>query len=513
MSAKISRFLSKLPHFFTLVTGVFLVWILGLLVLGERWLSFSFHNQALAKNIALYPVSLCVIWLWLFLYRRFPAVAFASKRPVVLLCAAHALLFLVQYTMVRSLWFYPAWDPQPVSIAAQELAQGLPVSTTDYFSMVPHNAALPLLLSLPYRLGLRLGLAEPYVLLPLSGAAAINLACFFSTLALRRISGSWRTAFFGFGLSTVFILLSPYAAVAYSDPFALFFTSLGLYLSVTKLRPTFKWFFVTAVLFLGAAFKATTMIFWIALLLWELLKPKNFQPVASFGKHCLALLLAVALGFLPGLALQQTARHQVTEKDLLAGQLPLSHYLMMGLNPETYGGNSPEDEAFSLSFSSAAERTQANFHKAQERLTAMDWKKTLEFFSVKLYKSYNSGTFAWNGSFLAQEIPRRTDALSTLLRNIYYNGRVYNGYYITFYHILWLAILTLSALVCLLRKKQAAFVPPLSLTLLGLSLYLMLFECWPRYLFLYSTFFVICAALGVQALAAALPPHVKQKKT
>jgi len=40
--------------------------------------------------------------------------------------------------------------------------------------------------------------------------------------------------------------------------------------------------------------------------------------------------------------------------------------------------------------------------------------------------------------------------------------------------------------------------PVLALTLIGLTLYVLLLEVWPRYLFLYAPFFVILASMAFE---------------
>ena len=58
---------------------------------------------------------------------------------------------------------------------------------------------------------------------------------------------------------------------------------------------------------------------------------------------------------------------------------------------------------------------------------------------------------------------------------------------------LWLGILFLSA-VASFRQRKRPVIALLGLTLIGLTAYLLLFEVWPRYLFLYAPFFVVLAS-------------------
>ena len=178
-------------------------------------------------------------------------------------------------------------------------------------------------------------------------------------------------------------------------------------------------------------------------------------------------------------------------------QLSITHYLMLGMNGETFGGHSPSDVEFSTSYESLSERRSANISRAWERLSGRSLAQNAHFFAVKTFKAYNDGSFASHSSFLELEVPRRADALSRFLRECYHHGGAYVPYFQTAAQGLWLMILMLCAMGCLqLRRRPEIAV--LALTLLGVTAYLLLFEVWPRYLFLYAPFFAILASMAAE---------------
>jgi len=93
-------------------------------------------------------------------------------------------------------------------------------------------------------------------------------------------------------------------------------------------------------------------------------------------------------------------------------------------------------------------------------------------------------------------VPRRTDSLSRFLRSLYHEDGAYVPYLQTAAQCLWLMILLLCGLACF---RQCGRLPAaaLALTLLGVTAYLLLFEVWPRYLFLYAPFYVILASMAL----------------
>ena len=219
---------------------------------------------------------------------------------------------------------------------------------------------------------------------------------------------------------------------------------------------------------------------------------------AVLWKRGLCVLAVVVLGILPGVALEKGA---VT---LLAGSpapdeaLGMAHYLMIGLDDQYWGGHSIEDLAFSDSFATAKERTRANLERAQEELRSRTLAENLHFFSVKAYKAYADGTFAFN-SYLVDQPVRRTDRLSLFLRKIFYREGVWNPAYRAVMQCLWLLVL-LGCLAAVLFRSREYAVQLCALSLLGLTAYQLLFEVWPRYLFLYAPLFLVLALLGVEKM-------------
>lgn len=499
------------------LSGLVFTGALGLLLLCEEAFAHVFQSGALLPNRWLFLIALTALGLGVAGWRLLRPRALPRVRPVKAhslrwLFVLHAALLGVQLVYVRSLWFYPGWDPGTALQAASQLAQGLPVAEGEYFRLYPNNAPIAVLLSLPLRLGEALGLPEPYVLLPLCSALAMNLTSLACCLCGCRITGRPGVLACITALSLLWIGLSPYQCIPYTDAFAILFPVLALYVSLSIRRPGLRWLLVSLCCSLGALFKPTVLILEMAFLLWGGLRLLATLPRGGlWGQRKRLALIATALlvGYLPGPLLQRGANLLVTGSATQVKETHFSHYLMMGLNPTTYGGHSPEDVAFSQSFPTTAESAAANYQEAWARLSAMTAGEALRFYSAKLFKAYDSGTLAWNGSYLVMEAPPRQDAASLFLRSIYYGNGKWNGLYRTLYQGLWLALLALCALGLLLGRRTP-LVQLLGLALLGLTLYQVLFECWPRYLFLYIPLYLLLGATGVDALIPKGPEAAPQ---
>ncbi len=485
-----TRLLRKLPTALCVCAAAMLVAILALQTVGQSALSAYYQNLSKLSNLALLPAALAAIALLFYMRKREQR---ACKDRPWLVLTLFVLMLSVQFLIVRSCWFTLAWDAGSVHITAQELAQGKPLTEIGYFDLCPNNAPLAIAQAIPMWFAVKLGMAVPYVVLPYINAVLLNLSAYFSYACVRRLTKSPAARLFALVVSIGWIALSPYLIYPYTDTYSILFPVLALYVWLTLDKPVWKWFLVSLLCFFGASFKPTVLIFLIALICLSVC-----QALAQgiCWKRGAAVAMAILIGMLPGRIWQNQTTAALAQSAKPEGQLSATHYLMIGLSSENYGGHSPADVIFSQSFPTLKERQAANLAKAWERVSERGVLGNMRFFAIKAYKAYADGSFASHSSFLEQDIPKRSDGLSVFLRSFYHKRGAMMPYAQTVVQCLWLCILALCA-VCLWRGRRKPLTALLAITLLGLTAYLLLFEVWPRYLFLYAPFFVILSALAL----------------
>lgn len=480
-----------------------LLWVLGLLTLGQRSMeAYYYHSFCISNGILLLAAAgLTGLWVWRLrvqkdkLPQTTPSVWQAWGRA-----ALYLALFAVQCLMARCLWFYFAFDPSMVRQGAEALATegALSAETAAYFRQCPNNAPLTVILSLLYRLGMKLGLAEPYVLEVYGAALLTNLSVAAAMTVLRRLRVRPSVRRVGFGLAAVWLLFSPFIIMPYTDTYACLFPVLALLILLTGWKAPVRYGLAALCCSLGGAVKPSAYILLIAALLLGVIRFFFRKKNAALWKRGLCVLAAVILGVLPGMALEKGSVKLLTGSTAPEEALGSAHYLMIGLDDQYWGGHSAEGVAFSGSFATAKERTRANLKQALAEVQGRTLTENLHFFSVKAYKAYADGTFAFN-SYLAEEMVRRSDRLSLFLRKIYYREGAWNPAYRAVMQGLWLLLLLGCFAAALLRRKEYA-VQLCALSLLGLTGYQLLFEVWPRYLFLYAPVFLVLALLGVEKM-------------
>lgn len=490
---RVQSFFQIIPRFLSLCAGVVLIAILGIQVLGQHAFQSMYQNRSLLSNLVLYPVALAGIAVLFSLCNR-PFTVFSKTWQI-------SLLFLctlaVQFLVARTCWYHLGWDPGTVHAAAEEIARGLPITDRDYFISCPNNAPLTVLLSVPLWIAIKAGLAVPYVVLPYLDAVVLNGTALLCVLCVQRLTENGMARLLSLTISIGWIALSPYIIFPYTDVYAIFFPVAAFYLYLTMRRPVLRWFFISLLCFLGAAIKPTVLIFLIALLILSLcqLVSRRREAGLMLFKRTALVGVAILLGALPGKSFQVISTDWITAGHSADTHLSMTHYLMLGMNGETYGGHSVDDVAFTMEFDTLAESQSANLRRAWERLSGRSVMENVRFFAVKAYKAYADGSFASHGSFLEVDIPHRGDAISRFLRSLYHKDGRLMPYCQTLVQCMWLGVLTLCATAAVRRRRHPT-VALLCLTLLGLTAYLLLFEVWPRYLFLYAPFFVILASMA-----------------
>ena len=227
-----------LSPLFCWLYAAMLLWVLGLVTLGQRAMEGYYAHGFCVENwvLLLAAAGLTGLCVWRLRVRpaKLPQPA-SSVRMSWARAALYLALFAVQCLMARCLWFYFAFDPSAVRQGAEALALGQPLSEEwlVYFRQCPNNAPLTVLLSLVYGLGMKLGLAEPYVLEVYGAALLTNLSVAAAMAVLRRLRVRPSVRRVGFGLAAVWLLFSPFIIMPYTDTYACLFPVLGLLILLT----------------------------------------------------------------------------------------------------------------------------------------------------------------------------------------------------------------------------------------------------------------------------------------
>ena len=481
----------------SIIAGAFFVFVFGVIVIGQQWFSFAYLQEKLLQNYWLLLLAVVFIVLSL-LVRRISL----KRLPIILrgntfLIIYFAVLLIIQLLITRSVWFYAGWDVETVYSTALNIASGLPIAN-DYFKSCPNNAPIALLLSYPLRTALWLGKDVPYSVLPYLSTVMVNLACFICMLCVRKATKSLYALLGALALTTVWIGFSLISTIPYTDTFSILFPILVIFVYMSKLHLFPKAFFMSFIAFLGASIKPTVLIALFMPVVMVVLAIITEQSKMKIKWARIGLVvLALFIGAIPGRLWTQYATAELAGSANPPEKQGITRFLLMGMNSDTYGGHDARDVEYSASFDSPQARREAELSLAWERFSGRSIAENMEFFSIKTYKAFGDGTMASSNSFFDLYVPPRKDTLAVFLSSLLYRSGSRNALLQTIQQTIWLMVLIFVIVALLSKSRYQALTALLGFTLLGVGCYQLLFEVWPRYLYLYMPIFVLLAVIGM----------------
>lgn len=420
------------------------------------------------------------------------------------------LVGIVQIYISYNYYFLTGWDVDAVYQTALEMVNntwGISKTTSEYsryFSIYPNNIELLGIFVVCLKVNQYLGVLDTsngimmFVIINSSIMVATEY-CLFSVL-----KSIWneKWAMLGWMIFIAYIGLSPWVTIPYSDSVGLIFPILELKLFLEIKKGKRKWLYslllgiITGV---GYLLKPQTSIMFIAVLMWEFLKLLFEKQKIDFNKKLfigMVVLCAIGLkgtSYIPNIICNSLNITLDVNK-----KFGMTHFIMMGMNPDTEGVYSLNDCEYSASFQNEKERKKAEINTIKKRLNNYGIKGYTELLNKKLLTTYGDGTFAWGieGGFWKEILPQKNNGVSEITRKIYYEtGEHYNKFMI-YMQFFWIMILFLQCFSCGRNNKDEIYIVYLSM--IGLLSFELLFESRARYLYTFSPVFILLAVGGLR---------------
>lgn len=479
--------------------GYFTFVLLALLFVSP-WLDFSMKRERGAPNglflLAAVGVALLMgcaaLWLRKGKLRGFWEQETTFRRVVV---AGGLLLLMAQIVICYGGWFVAGWDLLYVAPSVDEIARELPVSEITYYDAYPNNLFLTGLQGLLARCASIVGITgKTYPITVLGSCICVAVSVCLSAVAAKHLVHSVWVGYACLVLGGGFVGLSPWVLVPYSDTYGMLCPALALCIYACMRDRPLKWFWVVGVCLVGTWIKPTSILFLVAVVLVHAVlylygqKPLRLRwKGLALRAGAAALAAVLALGLKTGVS---AAAGLTVDPEKALG---MAHFAMLGLNRRSEGIWIAEDVIFSEGIPTAKERSRENWSVAAARVKEMGPGGFGELAIRKTLNNYDDGTFTWarEGGFF-ETIYGKLPAL----QKFYGIGSGQGSpAFLGIAQTLWLLILAGLALGWL-HQKPGLGECVLYVTLLGLSLFLTIFECRGRYLLLYAPYYVIGGVLG-----------------
>lgn len=509
------RFPGNMPIIFGKLFYIYIAFTILQMILSKNDYNLAHLGKS---NIVLFPFAVAIVVVAILVIRRNETgiLSNLSNRKVylvIILC--YGIIYVIQLLISPHIAVKSGWDVRVIFGNAEALAYGVRDGVDIYyFSTYPNNMLLVYTVALFLKVGLMIHGEGAYAVLLAILAAISCLSGLLTSLCVYKLTENRPATFISIVIAGVMVCLSPWMTIPYSDTIGLLFPISGLF-CLLYIKPYWvKYFSFTFACFLGYLYKPTVAILFIAFMLVKIctvvVKTRNRE--ANFRQWGTAI-ASVLVALLCVLAINESVQALNSSPMEKEKQMGMSHYLMMGLNNESGGMYSASDVSFSESFETREERRVANLQAATQRLKEMGFKGIIELLLRKNISNYNDGTFGWGreGSFYYEILPDNSKT-AEVLRSIFFTNEMgtYNWIYASILQILWLSVL-LGVSLCFVTTGKGDIYTILPLTLLGLSAFLLIFECRARYVFLYLPVYILLACQGLTNISEKLV-KIKFKK-
>lgn len=429
------------------------------------------------------------------------------------------LIFILQLIISNLVYAHCGWDCGGVIDNAYSIYKGGELNT-EYFASYPNNIALLILLKYLYCfVGVfqNIDLQNMYWITVVYNVIMIDIAAIFTILTAKKVSGN-KTAYLVFIFMLPLIIFTPHMIVPYTDTITLFIP-ISLYYFYLKIKDNTKmkylYIFIEAILLVGGYFlKPTCIIIGIAILLAELLyikinKDNILTSFKNLGITTLILILGVGISLgCYSYVKEKNISKYISKEEIDEKSIPATHFLMMGMqegiiedakgkNNIMYGAYSGEDLKSTMEIKGRKEKTKYHIEKVKERLQNFGIFGYLQFVYNKVTWILSDGTFYYGaeGTFFLTEPYNKTEIANKLHGFVNLNSKKYQIITANIMQITWT---TLIIGLIMTYKSRGKNVNILKFSIIGIILFIVLFEGRSRYLYNYVPIFIIVGTLGIK---------------
>lgn len=510
----------KIPRCFTMCFSIYMIVTLLLNVILNNRIYFHYRSNYLeTPNVIWLGCAITILILAVFVTELCSRkMSLSESQFYLLIVVSFAIIYLIQLFISDNIYFKTGWDVRALREAAEGIAlYGADGVANDYFCWYPNNIFAVYTLVFLYKIAITVHSQDPYFVIVAMNNLVVNISVLLAVLSIYKITKKQSVTMVSMLFGVILIGLSPWIVIPYTDTLGMLFPIGAVFCYVYFRNRYLRYFLFVVLCGIGYLYKPTVAIGLIALVI-----VKMFSVLRRVLRHRLkpgmvvkvAICVLVAVMWVAGLDKAVLGMNKTELDDEKA--MTMTHYFMMGLNEESDGVYSEEDVNFSRSFENKAERKKGNMEVIKQRFQKMGIGGYIRHLAKKNIANYNDGTFAWcrEGSFFV-EMPEKASSVATFLRRFYWWDQAGDeNLYQVFASIeqtVWYFVLLCIVCCIVPEKKENDAENLIALILIGVSLFLLLFECRARYLYIFSPLYVVLAGIGLNK-ASELYGRIRGKR-
>lgn len=445
---------------------------------------YSFNTLGTIVSILGWLIATTYLYRWL---SQRHALLARREKPILVICLL--LLFTGQLTLGYWLAVETSWDTEAVYRGALNLAlQGNLGNYRDYFHIFPHNLGATSLLGLLFSIGKALGVEDLYWLGTIYNVVSLTLGSVL-VYGIGRELKDVKHGLLALWFMATCLPLQFYTPVFYTDTLSLPFVA-GVYYGYLRLlkqqifyRRLVLGICIGVLCALGALIKFSVAIVGVAVLADLLIRGKLWRQ-----RYSVVAALIIFFVLLNSFTHYRDT-HLLDERYSDLKRVPYTHWVMMGLKDN--GAYNSGDYGYTYSYPTYEQRVAASLTLIEKRLADYGFWGYLAFLDRKQQLNFGSGIYGVHE--MIDDNPLRRNGLHEFALD---GGRYFDYYKILAqgHHIL-LFLLIIAGLWfdALTRNKQAATIFAARIAVLGIYLFLLLWEANSRYIINFIPLFVVCA--------------------
>ena len=483
-------------QFFNILYVIVITSIVLICIILPNRIQYACKNEYYMSNFLSLMIGIVV-----FLFFYYITYLFKKNKKDIIMIVITIILIPILFFLSRNYSFKTGWDPNKIINASQLIAQNeYKALEKTYFSMYPNNILITKLFSLAFKLAKYTKISNGYNYILLLNCFIYAWTGFFIYKIVNYLIDNSNISIMAWIIYVLLVGFSPWIIIPYSDSLALGIVTLEafLFFCATKWKDKKRIVFVVLLLItsvFGYYIKPQCIIIIIAIFIisvFYFFQRKIYckKEIKQYMLYSIGISITIIISIFLVKGIINNGGY-VTNKEKKFG---ISHFLMMGWNEKGGGIWYLDDLLFSKSFNSYDERNKANIQEFKSRIKNMKFKGIIKQLTRKTLTNYNDGTFAYGkeGDFYLEDYNDGNIQLRKLFSNIYKENGKYYWIFKQIMQILWITVLFFNIFSLSKNKK----IQVLQLSIIGLTLFELLFEARARYLFAYTPIYIIIACVG-----------------
>ena len=485
-------------------------------------------NYNIICMIGLLILSYILIYI---VYKKFKNIELKKEPTKIQIAIFVGIILVLQIGFAVLTFASCGWDCGGVMMNAYELVMNNNINSY-YFSRCPNNIGMLLIVTYITKF-IRLfcvpTMEQVYLFTIIFNIIIVDISAILTFSVCKRLFEN-KIGYFSILFIIPLIMFLPYIIIPYTDTISMIFPILILYVYIKikeennrKIKNIL--IFLEGILtILGYYIKPTAVIVTIAICIVEILRYKKIK-IVSFINVVIFFAIGCIISYLLYSYVENKNLGQfISKDDYEANAMPMTHFLKIGLkevdsgtdlpvkNKTLYGTYNDEDVATTMANPTKKEKVKENLKTVRKRLQDYKIVGYIKFAYNKVNWILSDGTFFFGqeGNFWTSEHYNKTKLGIFLQQSINNRTNKYQKITANVFQTVWLLILL--GLVCSYTKKdESNYLIISKLTIIGIILFLLLFEGRARYLVNHIPIFII---VGVYGLSNSLEnlEKVKRKK-